>query len=443
MYTPTTIIAVSGRSISTTTVTTQTLADAIALSGVIHLQILDTTTNSYFTLSLTRYVQSYSKVNLNQTIVDFSSTITDLMRASLTSSVPMLNSQGIYPNLIRTYNPLSAQDIAVYWTSINNPTDFDNISKLDTYNDLVLVPSGKRDLSNVLVCVNGVIHRTVFYNGNLFVIDGLYTMRNSNRKDMTCINTTLVGGHTSIPLTTSVVIGTDINNLQVTLPSGQSFSGKTAFVVIDGYLFYPDEIMTIQSDTMAVIHGNRIPFIAQYRHNPRTKYTDDLFGNNWYWGTPKTDPQITNPPVAMTSIPSAANDTYVNLFVNNRVVPATTLESFDFQYSRVTSAHSFIVLVNTDALYCSRYNLFPVTQVGTYGYPVESGPDGLLRYGVGLSPSYVKLSSQYKQTWYTVSSQDHDIDRIEHTANPTVIPCLIDDYDETYKRPCTLYSFFS
>ena len=443
MYTAIAIITVNGRKISRSDVTTQTIADVIAISGENHIQILDTSTNSQMTVSISRYVQSYSKVDMTMSITTFVSTMSDLVRNSIASDVPYLNTQGIYPNLIRTYDPLGAQDISVSWTSVNNPEDLDNTQKLSSYNDLLLTPSGTRDLTNTLVCVNSVIHPTVLWNGSLFVVDGLYTMRNSQRKDMTCINTTLVGGHTTIPLTSSNVTGTQINALKITLPQGRSFVGTTAFVVIDGYLYYPDEILTIENETTAILHGNRIPFITQYRHNPKTKYTDDTFGDNWNWGIPKTDPQITAPPVPMTSIPSAANDPYVNLFLNKRAVPTSTLLSFDFQYSRVISAHSFIVLVNTPSLYMQQTPLFPITRVGTYGYAKDSGPDGLLRYGVGLCPSYVKLSSRYGQTWYTISPQDHDIDRIEKTANPDVIPCLVDDYDETYKRPCSLYSFFS
>lgn len=443
MYTAVAIITVNGRTLSRSDVTTQTIADVIAIAGENHIQILDSSTNSQMTVSLSRYVQSYSKVDMSTPITTFVSTMSDLVRNSIASNVPYLNTQGIYPNLIRTYDPLGAQDISVSWTSVNNPEDLDNVQKLSSYNDLLLTPSGTRDLTNTLVCVNGVIHPTVLWNGSLFVVDGLYTMRNSQRKDMTCINTTLVGGHTTIPLTSSNVTGTQINALKVTLPQGQSFIGTTAFIVIDGYLYYPDEILTIETETTAILHGNRIPFIAQYRHNPKTKYNEDTFGDNWNWGVPKTDPQITTSPVPMTSIPSAANDPYVNLFLNTRAVPTATLQSFAFQYARVTSAHSFIVLINTSSLYMQKTPLFPITRVGTYGYASSTGPDGLLRYGVGLCPSYIKLSSQYGQTWYTVAPQDHDIDRIEKTANPDVIPCLVDDYDETYKRPCTLYSFFS
>lgn len=337
---------------------------------------------------------------------------------------------------IRAFNPVIDSHLTIQSVSLNKPEQAGNYRD-ETQSDLVI--SGSRDLSNTLVCINGVFHNTIYWNKSQYVIDGMYSIRQTQKHDIVCYDTTQVGGHTVVPITRDMCVwDADQAGIILTLPKGLSFSGKSVLNTVDGYLFYPGEVVSIVSDTQAFIHTARIPFISQWRHNPLTKKTPDIIGQNWSWDTPAL-PAMQTPPVTTGNYRSINQQPDLDLFVNARSVLVSKVNTPDFRFNRVTSPHSALILINKPYLEHQVITPYPVQILSRYGVEMAPVPAGISRYGCGLSPSYVTLRGGMEQTWIYVEPQDQDIDRQENVLNPGCVPILFPQLEESMQLPFSIH----
>lgn len=356
--------------------------------------------------------------------VAFNAMLTDLFIAKYgTPHIPLLNARKAYDKRLKVLNPISYKDYKTQFTSINTPHIVDDVTRKGFLDDLVI--SSKEDLSNTLVSVNGVFHRTTLHEGKVYVLDGFRTCRVSNRKDVCLVDTTKLGGHSVIPLTTNNVTLTAYNGL-ATIKAPTSLRNKTVFLVIDGYFYHADtRVFTFLDDKTIRVATNKLPLVDQLRHNPRSMRTPDLFGQDSVQSSRKYD------------------DPYERIFLNRRHSPMSALKTRDFQYSRLTAYHSFLVVVNNPAVFSTTIE---VNSTGTHQIYSEMSNrlvSGMMDYGVGLCPSYLILRDPFKRKHIFFQDQDRDVDLLKQTLNPTFTTSIIPNEEEGVNIPIRFVDYVS
>lgn len=322
-------------------------------------------------------------------------------------AIPLLNKSGFYENRLRVFSPMSYKDYMVHYTSVNTPDIFDNPTQKGYLDDLAI--SSSEDLSNCLVAVNGVFHRTSVLNNVLYALDGFRTIRLSGRKDVTLVDTSRVGGHTIIPLTTTNVKQTNYNDW-ATITLDQSIAGKTVFLVVDGYFYHRhSDVLMFADDTHIKVRTNKLPLIQQFRHNPRTIYQPDRYGQD------------------VTQNSRKYLDAFEDIFLDSRSVSTSTFKTQAFQYSRLTNYHSFLVVMNSPNLYTIATDVVPTGTPQFYTDQSNRIVSGMLTYGCGLCPSYLIWKDPFERKSIFISAQDNDVDYESQTVSPLFVTSLIPD----------------
>jgi hypothetical protein len=362
-----------------------------------------------FTLSINDLLTDLSHLDITQPIGQvFNGRLNDLLVERFsTTDIPLAISPGLYNNRLRVLNPISYKDYRVHFTSVDTPYLLDDVDKRGYLDDLVIISAD--DLSQCLVAVNGVFHQTTYFNNQLFVLDGYRTIRLTGRHDVVLVDTKAIGGHTLIPLTTANV-SKPAYQQAATVTLTQSIANKTVFAVIDGYFYHRDQrILKIADATHLKISCNKLPLIQQFRHNPRTVRRPDRYG----------------PDATQTS--RKYTDGYEAVFLNNSAVPSSTLANADFQYSRLTHFHSFLVVFNNPNVFTLSTAVTPSGTLQFYTDAANRALSGMASYGCGLCPSYLIWRDPHQTKSIFLPHQDNDVDWQDHSINPPFIPDLITD----------------
>lgn len=337
--------------------------------------------------------------------------------------IPLALPSGLYNNRLSVFNPFAYKDYTVHFTSVNTPTVIDDVTKKGFLDDLA-ISAPDHDLSQCLVAVNGVFHRTAFQNNVLYVLDGFRTMRLTGRKDVVVVDTRALGGHTIIPLTTSNVSQSAYQQ-PAYVSLSQSIAGKTVFAVIDGYFYHRDhDILSVADNTHLKIHTNKTPLIQQFRHNPRTLQRPDLSGDASQQSRKYTD-------------------NYAQLMMGKKLIDVDTLANSDFQYSRLTAYHSFLVVVNNPSVYSVSTDIVPTGTPQFYNEQSNRNISGMLNYGCGLCPSYLIWKDPSGRKSIFLPDQDYDVDRQNESIAPAFIPNLITDYKDGTLIPAKFIDYVS
>lgn len=379
-----------------------------------------------------KYVIDLSNVFLFERGLDVSQPISDALSSRLSDSfvtrylrvdIPILNDRGTYDNRIKVFNPMEYKHHKVQFTSVNTPNIVDDISKKGYLDDLVITT--RYNVDNYLVAVNGVFHKTAINNGKVYVLDGFRTMRISTFKDVTIVDTGPIGGHTVVPLTTQNVTLTAYNG-RATVTSPTSFRDKTVFVVIDGYFHHLEAgIAQIVDDTHLRIDVNKLTLIDQFRHNPRTLYRKDRLADEASQKSRKYD------------------DAYDALFLGKRSIQTSLLKTRDFQYSRLTGYHSFLVIVNNPNVFAIPHDIMTTGSPQFYRDHVDRVLSGMMQFGVGSCPSYVILKDPYKRKSIYIQNQNYDVNIQNDVINPTFLPTLIPDIKTSLTNPPRIIDYVS
>lgn len=345
-----------------------------------------------------------------------------VMRYTVTH-VPTKNRLGLYENRLRVFSPISYKDYKVQFTSVDTPAVVDDVTRKGYLDDLVVTSA--EDLSHCLAAVNGVFHKTVMFEKKLYILDGFRTCRISGRKDVTLVDTRLLGGHSVIPLTTNNVRLTSYNALAtVTLPA--SAKGKSVFLVVDGYFYHLEQdVFYFADDTHIKIKTHKLPLITQFRHNPRTMRTKDRFGIDAPQGSRKY------------------TDAYSAKLLDSRFVPQTELTTLAFQQSRLTHYHSFLVVMDAPAVYPVSLD---VTPTGTPQFYIDHSDrflSGMMRYSAGLCPSYLIFRDPFKRKLIWIQEQDNSLDYQAESISPAFLPAPSPDPIESAGLPARFIDYVS
>ena len=337
--------------------------------------------------------------------------------------IPVQNGSATYDKRLVVFNPLAYKNYQVHFTSVNTPEIVDDVSKKGFLDDLVILSD--QDMSQYLVAVNGVFHRTVFQEGKLYVLDGFRTMRVSGRKDITVVDTKDIGGHSIVPLTPANVTHSPYLK-PATITLEQSIQGKTVLPVIDGYFYHMKyEVLGVIDAQHLLLHTNKLLLTQQFRHNPRTMRRLDLYGDD----------------AKQTS--RKYHDDYSGIFLEDKIYPVAALQTADFQYSRLTTFHSFLVVFNNAHLYPVEVDVLATGTPQFYEDPAERVLSGMLNYNCGLCPSYLLWRDVYGRKTILLSDQDTDVDWQDHSIAPQYVTSLIKENDTQVNLPAQFIDYVS
>jgi hypothetical protein len=267
---------VANREITLTTDGSQPLSIVAAQQTYLRVK---TTQGDDRTIDLSRYVLLEPRINLTQTLAATAAALTDLQLDGYAAiGLPGVDPvTGAFTSRINAYDALAAPDMTVSWTAIGSPGIRDDVYQRALMNDLVL-SSTQRDLSNTLVAVNGVFHKTYLFNHELYVLGGFFNIKNSRNVRVSAYDTGSVGGHTVLPVTIPNIDAsnyTPLSGVTLTFPN-VDFTNKTVLLVLDGYLHALDDTYRIINSNRIVIDTCKIDLIDGFLHNPNTIY--DRFG---------------------------------------------------------------------------------------------------------------------------------------------------------------------
>jgi hypothetical protein len=188
------------------------------------------------------------------------------------------------------------------------PTDSEAAPDTDlpagALNDL-LVSRASTDYSalynNVLVTVNGLIHRTGIApsDAGLYVQSGMFTARTGKDNQLGLLSFEKLGGMQIIPITSSKITNnavTEPYSSYVYVNLGQSMAGKSLLFVLAGHLHVYDEAYSLIGDRVVRINIDRLPMAQLFfdalanldcssivwsttTNNPQQIAVDELFSN--------------------------------------------------------------------------------------------------------------------------------------------------------------------
>jgi hypothetical protein len=404
-YTPNRIITVSKDRLQESFDLTQPLSSFIGKDA--YLVVRETLT--YHVLPIGRLMTVIPKLVMTTPIKDAFTALFDDMfiKRYEVFNIPIQDDNGMYLKNMKVFNPIAYKDYKVHFTSVNTPEIIDDITRKGFLDDLVIVSD--QDMTHCLVAVNGVFHQTRYLNGRLYVIDGFRTIRLTGRKDVVVVDTKELGGHTIIPLTSTNVKPSAYQQSTV-ITTQQSILRKSIFAVIDGYFYHRDQnVISVIDNKHLSLKVNKMPLIQQFRHNPRTLKKPDRFGSE----VNQSSRQYIDP--------------YETVFLNKRQTDSAALKTAEFQYSRLTSYHSFLVVMNNPDLFTLSMDITPTGTPQLYSEPSIYPVSGMMSYGCGLCPSYLVWRDPSLRKIILLSEQDYDVDWQDTSLPLSTIPALVRD----------------
>lgn len=380
----------------------------------------------------TAFVLDLAKILLFESGLDYTQSVTDGLTSRLTDffvtkysrdDIPVRNDNGFYTKRLKVFNPTNYKDHKVQFTSINTPEIVDDITKKGFLDDLVVTT--RSNVTNYLAAVNGVFHKTAVHEDKLYILDGFRTIRLTDRDDITLVDTTPLGGHTIIPLT-SENVALDSYNGVATVSTEMSLKNKTVFFVIDGYFYHQEtQIFYHADDTHLKLYTNKLPLIEQFRHNPRTIYRQDRYGAD------------------ATQRSRKYTDGYDAVFLGKRVVSTDQFKTKEFQYSRLTGFHSFLVVIDNPSIFPVNYELIPTGTPQFYRDHATRMLSGMLSYSVGACPSYLILRDPFGRKSIYIEKQNYDLNLQRDSVSPSFIPSLVENIEESADLPIRMIDYIS
>lgn len=301
-----------------------------------------------------------------------------------------------FDNRLKVFDPHSDGNHTVAYVSMRTPSVRNDTYSREWANDLV-INSPTETLDNALVAVNGYFHKTTLYGGELFVGGGYANMKRAGVTETALVDTTALGGHTTIPITADMVHNIGAIPLsraaKIVLPSGNTFANKTAMLVIHGRLFMLNQAYQIISPDTMKINMNQIDLVHMITHHPLTKWTRNyrlpgyLYQND---GSP-SDPD------ALPALYDDTNPLYTDPIDMNGVVDTDALLTDSYITNLFTEGHSFIVLLNEPNIYIRRYYPWASFTPGQYELQSEDTPRGILMFNKSWALPYTILTSKDRQ----------------------------------------------
>jgi hypothetical protein len=122
--------------------------------------------------------------------------------------------------------------------------------------------------SHCLLSVNGYYHRTDADENSAYVYQGATTLRKSKDNHLGILSFLDIGKVTKVPIKFDEIYAQDATSslrLRTYVKLDQDLTGKSVFLVLGGYLVFPDEnIFWQSSDNMFALNFSGIPMLERY-----------------------------------------------------------------------------------------------------------------------------------------------------------------------------------
>ena len=461
--------------------------------------------NTLIMLNIKDYISKESNINLNLSIAEFCDNLNDLLVLKYTSNdIPLKNiTTGAFDNRLKIYDANSLKDVDISYTSISDPSNKNNKYSFFQSNDLVLTSDSNRDFTNCLITVNGVFHSTEYYNNNFFVKNGFSNIKNTKQKNVCLIDTTNLGGHSTIPITLEdieIPSGSSIPSSITLNFKNANFLNKTIIPVIYGYPLLNKDFFKVLDNTRIKIYINRIDYIYQFLKSPNTlfsKYNSYLIDRHreFYIDTPEPDiidsivdlmtveytkfmtynkphtgivdfGKREDTPEMVNSLDVFFSDFYpkmvsedrdVNLieFENSQyynqlknlfnIIKKSHLQSKDFILQLLTMFNSFIITINNPDIFIKNYKCYSLNNKG-YMYTCKSKdtPRGLLVYNKSFVLPY-NICTDGTHNHHILNIDFYDHTNLLYDKNPFTdyFPNPFYDQNNATNYPVEIVEFYS
>lgn len=306
--------------------------------------------------------------------------------------------------------------------------------------DLILKPKPGHSFQNTLVSVNGVFHRTSLFNGDLLVLGGHTNIKNAKKSHVCVYDTTSVGGHQSIPITSQIVDMAEDDDpwSSIYLKLDVDLTDKTVFLIMNGRLHALDGTYEVVGNRRVKINVCKMDLIGDFLTDPNTQYqsasgSGGIYGGSISGGTIPESGGNTDPPFSEQAVHffttgwPAINEqgayglvalieyVYSSEFPlpPTDIAPTTPVENITspaFVLSTLVAQRSRLIVINNNQLYRRRYVLHPMVAPDYYECRGDDTPRGIMMYHRRFAIPYKVISSQSGQHTFSI---DFHIDRQE------------------------------
>ncbi len=410
--------------------------------------------NIQYDVDLSFMLRRESGVDPNQSLSAFLTarltTVTAIDSYS-TNKIPARDVDGRYRTRITSVDGFMCQDYDIAYTSMAFPSIKSEPQYYALAMDLVLTPARNDvDLSNTLVSVNGVLHRTVLYQGALYVLGGFFNMKNSKKRLVSVYDTGPVGGHTTVAITASMVEYDTaapenlFRGFYLNMPTGISLKDKTVFLVLNGRLHALDGSYMAVSEKRIKVNTNHLDLITNFLVDPNTVYartgvlppTDNPFIDpnyippggigplrpivtpsiqeqlgDFFSGTWSTiEDNIAKPGAAVVQYSYNLDGQEPSVQQIENAMPVSGFLTPSFILSNVLSQRSFLVIINNRRIYRRRYVLKPMVGPDHYEWWGQDTPRGIMMQQRRDAIPYMFYSSQGGQHVFSLGHHKERVD---------------------------------
>lgn len=348
--------------------------------------------------------------------------LTDLMYDTLVIETPFPIKSlltGRFNNRVEVTDPHKSCHIE--YTSIRTPDIRNSLNLKDWMNDIVISCEGE-DLSNSLISINGILHRTIHFGGELFVSQGYTNMKTSNMYEMSRIDTSMIGGHTVVPITEDMILNTEdeklSNGARLKLPDGHTFKDKTVLLVMHGKLFILDDYYKVTGENTLKVNTNKFDIKHFIINHPLTRWSKAYRSSSLF----SLDSDVVANENALPEALPSDSPLYTDFIDENGVIPASYLSGDQIFKDLLISRHSFIVIINNANVFKRSFGMDPFLSPGSYQVKSEGTPRGILMYNDMWTFPYTIMSSSSRYHTLNIHARRLKKDVTKTMINPSTIP---------------------
>lgn len=388
----------------------------------------------------------YPNIDLTRTYYDFfvNSCTLIMVEDCTVDLIPQRDVvSGKYLHRMVTLDPNAQEGWTVGFGNIDNPNTLNDLNQMGVLNDLFITPPSGTTLTNLLVSVNGVLHKTVPYQDSLYVIDGFSNVKQTGRNELLVCDTTGIGGHTVIPFTNLTLKSSDSDlptQAIFTLP--QNTPNKPVALVVEGYLKLFDASYSFPNTQTVVIDIPLLNITKSFLNNPLLRHKRDFFS---VLNRPNPYNPETYTPVVTPNHTSVVTGETFDIFNTSPTVLKTVLESASFIKDRFNSPHSFLIQFNNPDVLVTEYSVSNTGEPHIYECYSTDTPRGLFLYGEGKTLAYTITSNRTDDQHFLYLGTIETTTEIYETGiNDSYVPSGIADYqDLSIVKPAKLLEIFT
>ncbi|MBO7714931.1 MAG: hypothetical protein J6S85_15290 [Methanobrevibacter sp.] len=300
---------------------------------------------------------------------------------------------GIYKNRVEVIDVQASEGWEIGLFNLDAPANIPTLNQIASANDLQITPPSTVNPNDVLISIDGVFHKTSVNDGSIYVLDGMSTIKQTGKASICALITTAIGGHTCIPITSEMINLPDNNTNKVIITtSNTDFSNGSVLVSVDGYLQMFNETYELKDNNSIILNTNLLDYINNFIYSPIQRNKKDVFN------VPSVTQEWTNGSYETIDLDNGSfdrdrNDKTLYHFVSSPCVPSSELQSTSFLIDRLTSPHSFIIVLNNPYVFVKDFTLFNKNEPTLFECFVNDVPRGTLFVDIGWVYPYVMLSN--------------------------------------------------